>query len=279
MRKYRKPHRIKKKQPFFKKKYFWSTFFVFVFSVLVVYLLVFSSFFQVENIIISGNEKVSKQEIVKVIERELAEKKLFFLEKNIFLADLNKTKEDILNEFSKVGKVRLKQVLPDTIDCIVEERVEVATFCKDYESDNEEIRLIREECFLLDREGIVFEMVLDNNFQLPKIKSPDSENKSAIGEKVIETDLVSKILEIFSELENSDILIGDILIVSEERINVRVLDGFEIYFNPKKDLYWQFTKLKAVLEKYIPLDKRKDLEYIDLRFGNLAPFKYIEKEE
>jgi len=279
MRKYCKPHRIKKKKSIIRNRFFWLGLLVFIFIAFIIYVVCFSQFFEVKKIIVYGNEEVSKQEIVKIIERELAEKKLFFLEKNIFLADLNKTKEDILNEFPKVGEVRLKQTLPDTIDCIIEERVEVATFCKDYESDNEEIRLIREKCFLLDKEGIVFEMVFDNNFQLPKIKSPDSENKSAIGEKVIETDLVSKILEIFSELESSDILIGDILIVSEERVNVRVLDGFEIYFNPKKDLYWQFTKLKAVLEKYIPLDKRKDLEYIDLRFGNLAPFKYIEKEE
>jgi len=28
------------------------------------------------------------------------------------------------------------------------------------------------------------------------------------------------------------------------------------------------------LEEKIPPESRKDLEYIELRFGNLAPFKY-----
>jgi len=67
MRKYRKPHRIKKKKPFFKKKYFFPTFFGFLFSILIIYLLVFSSFFQIEKIIISGNEKTNKNEILKIV--------------------------------------------------------------------------------------------------------------------------------------------------------------------------------------------------------------------
>jgi len=35
--------------------------------------------------------------------------------------------------------------------------------------------------------------------------------------------------------------------------------------------------LRAVLEEEILPEKRKNLEYIELRFGNLAPYKYKEK--
>jgi len=62
--------------------------------------------------------------------------------------------------------------------------------------------------------------------------------------------------------------------VSQDRINVQTEQGWKIYFNPQEDISWQITKLSSVLEKEIPPEDRENLEYIELRFGNLAPFKY-----
>jgi len=56
-----------------------------------------------------------------------------------------------------------------------------------------------------------------------------------------------------------------------------MIGGWEIYFNlqkDQKDIDWQLVKLRAVLEEKIPSENRKDLEYIELRFGNFAPYKY-----
>ena len=81
----------------------------------------------------------------------------------------------------------------------------------------------------------------------------------------MEKELLSKILEINTELKNLEILAKEVLIVSDDRLNVETQEDWEIYFNPKKDLNWQLTKLKAVLEEnYLPK------EYIDLRFGDRA---------
>jgi len=66
----------------------------------------------------------------------------------------------------------------------------------------------------------------------------------------------------------------EVSIISEERLNAKTSEGWEIYFNLEGDINWQLTKLGAVLEKEIPPEKRENLEYIDLRFGNFAPFKY-----
>ena len=86
--------------------------------------------------------------------------------------------------------------------------------------------------------------------------------------------MLSKILIIFSGLENLSIKTKEIIIVSDERINVTTIDDWDIYFDQKKDLDWQITKLKVNLEKNIPPERKGELEYIELRFGNLAPFKY-----
>ena len=64
------------------------------------------------------------------------------------------------------------------------------------------------------------------------------------------------------------------MIVSDEKLTGLTTEDWEVYFNLQKDIEWQLTKLRAVLEEKIPPEKRKDLEYIELRFGNFAPFKY-----
>ena len=96
-----------------------------------------------------------------------------------------------------------------------------------------------------------------------------------MGERVIKKEQISQILEIKSKLENDlKITLEEVSIISEERMNLKTTEGWEIYLNPKGDIAWQLTKLSAVLEKEISSGKRGNLEYIELRFGNFAPYKY-----
>ncbi|MCP6719135.1 MAG: FtsQ-type POTRA domain-containing protein [Patescibacteria group bacterium] len=274
--KYRKPYRIKKKKPIFYNRFFGIFLLISVFTVLISYFLFFSQFFQVQEIIISGNERISEKEIIGIIENELTREKLGFLSsKNIFLVNIDKIKKDISDKFPKMAEVNITRSFPNTLECIIIERIKVVVFCKDQRSvDSEGIQLVEEKCFSLDQEGIAFEETTENGLNLPKIKKPNSNDKLILGMNVLSKDLVSKILEISLGLEEAKILKKEVLIISDDRINIKTLDSWEIYFNPQKDLDWQLTKLKAVLEKYIPLEKRRDLEYVELRFGNLAPFKY-----
>jgi cell division septal protein FtsQ len=246
MRKYRKPYRIKKKQPFFKKKYFFPTFFGFLFSILIIYLLVFSSFFQIEKIIISGNEKTNKNEILKIVENKIQKTIFFYSTRSIFLADINE----------------IKKSFPKSLNVIVIERLGLAVFCNN-----------NENCFLLDQKAVIFESLLKES-QLPRIEKLNNEKQFQLGEQVIEEDLVLKILKVFSILAELDIKAKKALIVSNERINVLTDENWDIYFNPQKDLNWQLTKLEALLKEQVSLENRNQLDYVELRFGDLAPFKY-----
>ncbi|MCP6718546.1 MAG: FtsQ-type POTRA domain-containing protein [Patescibacteria group bacterium] len=262
MRKYRKPHRIKKKQPFFKKKYFFPTFFGFLFSILIIYLLVFSSFFQIENIVISGNEKTEENEILKIVESKIQKTMFFYSTKSIFLADINEIKKIALNSFPQIDELEIKKSFPKSLNVIVIERLGLAVFCNN-----------DDDCFLLDQEAVIFEPLL-NESDLPRIEKLNDEKQFKLGEQVIEGDLVFKILKVFSVLTELDIKAEKALIVSNERINVLTNEGWEIYFNPQKDLNWQLTKLEALLKEHVPLEDRSNLDYVELRFGDLAPFKY-----
>ena len=281
MKTFRKPYRIKKKRSIFRNRFFWLGILIIIFLFSIFYFLFFSEFFQLEKVIISGNEKVPVEDIRKLIESTIKKKILVFQTKSIFLTSKNQIQEIVFRNFPQIAKVDFKKQLPQTLVIKIEERKPVAIVSSEKND------------FLIDEEGIIFEEILGDNLQLIKIKGPNLEKEIKLGEKVVEKELLSQILEVKSQIENAlkipivdeagassspfantNTRVTEVLIVSEERLNFKTFEGWEIYFNPQKDSNWQLTKLKVDLENLIPFERRKNLEYIELRFGDSAPFKY-----
>jgi len=274
VKKYRKPYRVKKKKPIFRNRFFGLGILIFVAVVGIFYLICFSSFFQIKEIKISGNQKVLTGDLQKVIQNQIEKKILSHPSKSIFLINLNKINEMVLEKFPQLAKINLKRSFPDTMLIEIEERKPVAIFCQ------------KEQYFFIDGEGIIFEEVSEAAPQWLQIKNLTLAADLKIGGEVIKKEKLSQVLEIESKVKDynppttlpleraPNLKILEVSIISEERLNAKTSEGWEIYFNLEGDINWQLTKLGAVLEKEIPPEKREDLEYIDLRFGNLAPFKY-----
>jgi cell division septal protein FtsQ len=229
------------------------------------YLLFLSPFFQVREIKISGaarfNEKVSSEQILSQVQEKIEQKLLFFTTRSIFLVNLKQIRKEILENFPQMAEVYFKRKFPAILELEIEERKPIAIFN------------FEESYFFIDKKGIIFEAAEDES-SFPKIENSILTEKPKLGERVVEEELISKILKISSELENLKVKIVEVKIVSDEKINIKTSEDWEIYFDPKKDLDWQLTKLKVDLENLIPFERRKDLEYIELRFGDSAPFKY-----
>ena len=260
---FRRPYRVKKKKTIWKNRFFRLGIMIFIFFAILSYFLLFSEFFQVKQIIITGEEKVSSENIKSLIEKKLENKILFFHTKSLFLVDFKKIRKDILDSFPQIAKVEIKQGFPDSLDIIVIERLSLAVWCQ------------ADDCFLLDNEGVIFETISQEHNNYLTIKNLTLNQNPELGRKVIGREVLDQILKIEPILkEELKIPLQDISIISNERLNIRTFEGWEIYFNPKGDLNWQSTKLRAVLSEEIPAEKRKNLEYIELRFGNFAPYKY-----
>jgi len=266
MKKYRKPYRIKKKKSIFHSRFFWLVVLVLIFLGGIFYLLFLSPFFQIREIKISGadryNEKVPSEAILTTVQGKLDQKLIFFSTKSIFLVDLNQMRKEILKEFPQIAQANLKRKFPQILEIEIEERKPIAIFSHEG------------SYFFIDKEGIIFEEILRDELKLLEIKNSILKEKPKLGERVVEEELISKILKISSELENLKVQILEANLVSDERIDIKTSENWEIYFDPQKDLDWQLAKLKVDLENVIPPEKKKDLEYIELRFGDWAPFKY-----
>jgi len=276
MKKYRVPHRIKKKKSIFRSKFFWLPVLFFVLILAFFYFLFFSATFQIKKITISGCEKIPEEEIRLLAEKNL-EGKIFFLKtKSIFSINLTGIEKIISENFVQISKTEISRGFPSVLNILINERVGVANYCQFFSENSEEGAEKKETCFLIDKEGVIFkETELDDKFA--KIIKEQSFKFFMLGEKIIEGDLVGKILDIKENLEKLKIKTKE-FIISEDRLTVRTLEKWDIYFNASEDMNWQLTKLSVLLEEKIPVTEREKLEYIDLRFGNFAPFKYKEPE-
>lgn len=260
---FRKPYRVIKKKSIFKNRFFWLGILILIILGGIFYSIYFYSFFQVKEIKIVGNQKVASKDIDDLAQSQIWGKILFTQTKSIFLVDFNKVKSGLLEKFPQINKVVLKRNFPDKVQILVEERKAVAIF------------ISNEDNLLIDREGIVFEKVYNDMPEFLMMKNLTSQKDLNLGEKAIEADVLSKILDIESKLkEKLKISLGLASLAAEDRLDVKTKENWDIYFNPKGDIGWQITKLSSVLEKEIPSEKRRNLEYIDLRFGNFASYKF-----
>ena len=265
--KYRKSYRTKKKRSvrvIFKNKFFWLGLFILAAISGLIYLFIFSSVFQIEDIQILGAEKSPVQEIKDIISAN---------SKNIFLTDLEIINKNLLKKYPQIASIAFKKKLPNIILAQVEERKPVGLFCRPvFEPflmffDKSQAK----ECYFLDKQGVIFEKVSGQFENLLVFNARSAISKFNLGQEVIDNNYLSKVLEINSQLEK-DIKIKEALLISEDRLNVKTLEGWEIYFNPKKDLNWQIEEIKILLEQKISPENRENLEYVDLRFEKIYIF-------
>ena len=258
---HRKPHRFKRKKPILRNRFFWRGIFILIFIISLFYFLFLSEIFQVKKINITGLEKISEQDIRIIAEKNLETKLLFFRTKSIFLASPAKIKNQLSGVFPKITELKVSRRLFGTINIVATERKSLAVWCQ------------QEKCYSLDKEGVIFE---ENQRAENFINISDEKNTKSfsLGEKVIEKDELDNIFKIQKNLNDQIKTETNDFIILNDRLTAKTAEGWEIYFNQAGDIDWQLTKLSAVLEEKIPSEKRKGLEYIELRFGNLAPFKY-----
>jgi len=258
--KYRKAHRIRKKKSMFRSRFFWIIFLILIFSGVVFYFIVFYQFFQVKEIKISGNNEIQSQQIEDSIKEKINQNLLFFPTRSIFLVSSEKITKSLLERYPQIEQINLKKSFPAALIIEIKERSPVAVFCQE------------EKCFFVDKAGTIFK-------EGPKeygliIESQNKEDIS-LGKNIIPEDKLNSILEIQEKLStNLKITPTEFVIQEGDRVDAKTTEGWEIYFDLANLLDWQLTKLSLVLEKEIPPEKRGDLEYVDLRFGNFAPYKY-----
>jgi cell division septal protein FtsQ len=251
---YQKSYRIKRKKSLLKKGFVWPSLLAFLCLSGLFYFFFLSPFFQIEEVSVSGEQKVSRDGVLSSIGESLGKQILFFKTKSIFLVNAAEIREAILAAFPQISGVVFSRELPGTLKVQVIEREPRAVWCG-------------RECHLMDAEGVIFEKTEAGFLGLVEVKVSRSSAEAELGERIVDSGILSLILKIKSEIESgTGLRIKEAREASRDRLDFRTNEGWEIYFNTEKDIEWQIQKLSLVLEKEISPEKRKTLEYIDLRF-------------
>lgn len=260
---YRRPYRAKRKKSILQNKFFWLSILILIILSGFFYFLFCSDFFQVKNIVIAGEKRVNKVEIESMIKDSLERKFWIFTMRNIFLVNLSQIKDQILENFPEINNLEIRRQIPSGLNLKIYEREEIAQFCQG------------EICFFLDKEGIIFTNAIPESYLL-KIETTLSPEKLNLGKKIFEKEILDKILDTEKKLKDLDIHLESVLVMSDDNLQFKTKEGWRIFINPQKEIDWQITKLNVSLKEAIPKEKRQNLEYIDLRFGNFAYPKYKE---
>lgn len=261
-------HEKKPKGLTFGKFLYWIALLSFAGSV--VYVFFFSGLLFIKQIEISGLEELNQENILDVINSEVQGKYFGVLERNnLLLARKGVIRKKLLEGFKKIESVKIQKKFPDTLLVGVKERESALIFCQN------------ERCYVTDENGIAYS---EKDYSLPEIKEEKlitlldlGEKSTQIGERVLAPDYINYILGIGEKMKsNLDIetaknyetpsrVSGD--------IRAAAVEGWKIYFSKDINLQKEIDMLRIVLDDKIG-DKRKDLEYIDLRSDNKVYYKF-----
>lgn len=254
---HRKPYRVRKKKLIFKNKFFWLGLLFLAILGTAFYFVVFSPVFKIKEIQISGDIKISVEEIRNIVLEQIDKN---YFKKSIFLVNLKEINGALLEKFPQLAKVSLERSFPNVLAVLAEERKPVVIFLQD------------EDSYFIDNEGIIFEKISEIPPRMLRIKNSTWISDLKLGRRVLSKEKLGRILKIETKLNDLEISPIEVSIISDSRLDVRTSEDWEIYFNPKGDLDWQLTEIDLLIKKRISPDRRENLEYIDLRFEKIYIF-------
>lgn len=265
---FRKLTKIKRKESFLKNRFFLLGVGLVAFADLLLYVVVLAPFFQVQEVWVQGNAAVSEYAVKSVVLDRLWKQVLFLPTSSIFLIDANSMEHDLLEVIPELEGVQIQRNFPSALTVAVRERNRVAVWCLPAQAGQES------GCVALDRKGIAFQKAEP---LAEDIVITGAERLLDLKTEIIAQDVLDAVLYFTKEVKRRSLAPEAELsfeIISDSQINAHTSQGWDVIFTNTQDLPWQAAKLQAVLENKIPLEKRKRLEYIDVRFGDQAYFKY-----
>lgn len=253
--------RLKKKR-FIKKLIFLFLipFFIFVSIIALFYI----PYFKIKKISIEGNSSIDQEKIMTEISGHLLSKQLeIFPKDNILILPKKEIINGLLEKFPRLKTVSLSKNFPNAISVKVEERNNEALFC---------FKNKDEGCAFIDKDGFVFEKApyFSPGVYLTFLEEATSTWKSSF--QVISEEQFKKIIDFKNLLAGEGIKILQIIIKKEGIYQLQTNEGWSILLNEKNDSQLTYQNLKTTLDQI--KDKRKNLDYIDLRFGNKVFYKF-----
>ena len=251
--------KYKKKKSLWKNQGFRLIIWGIILACSLAYLLLFSPFLTINQIkIISPAALADITPTIENLVNQKLENHWAFLsiKKTFFLLNTTNLKKEIETTMPQVEGVIIKKEFYHTVTLQLKERVPRAVWC--YAGND--------ACYLIDKAGMAFQTTFEKT--LPLITVENSAAPTALPSQVIEPSKITLILQVISFFqEKLAIALQNCLTDGQDKLTMKTQEGWEVYFNLTSDLEPVLTNLSLLIEKTLPPEKRKNLQYIDLRFS------------
>lgn len=241
------------------------------------YVFLCSDLLRVYKVDVHGFDRVSKNQIVGIIEQNMNGKIISCIKKsNYFFINKNKIIEDILKD-NRLENVYITKKFPDKIIVEVKEYGNVAIWCTDIEMKT---------CFMLDgdtagQQVMMEDAVVTDNKHFVIVD--ETQHDTFVGDRVMAEKYLNKIEVLSSELKyalNVEIE-QPFKVASRGSHEVRFMtdEGWYIIIDLTHSTDEIFDVAKLFVKKVELPSRRNDLEYIDMRFPEKIFYKMKEGVE
>ena len=234
-----------------------------------IYALIFSSWFLVKEIKVSGQKEVPEEEIRNLV-ADYLERRYFFNYispfSNIILASSESIEDSLKNRFPTIETVRVsKDLFKKNLTVEIVEKKAAGIWCLD-NSD---------KCLYFDGEGFLFKVAPKFSGEVFLTIEDNRGRDFNLGDNFDDRELFEKVnltRSILNDLKFVD-YISFFLPQGSFEFWIKTKDGWYIYLDKESDIPTQLVALKKFLEEKLPTTRRQDLQYIDLRVNNRIYYK------
>ncbi len=255
----RKKHRIKKKKPLLENNIVGGFFLFVLFLCGAFYFFTFYPLFQTESIVIKNAKNLKEEALFDFVEQRINKDFPLFSSRSILLISSEKTRRELLRKTSVIEDVKINKVFPATIEIEIKERDPFAVWCGAAD---------KKSCYYLNKEGIVFQKADAIPRKLPLFIK---EKEVTLGEVIVDNSFLQTLSLAERELLRSGVVVNYSRIPTAKTIVMHVDEGWKIHFS-LDNIDKELANFPLVV-KEIDRERRKNLDYIDLRFGDRIFYK------
>jgi cell division septal protein FtsQ len=241
-----------------------------LFSILTLILVVLFIWFfnsekiRVKEIVVSGNKYSDQEKIVSDINSVLSEKYFFIFNKsNLFFYPRHKILEKVKNNHVIIKEIEIEITDWDNLAIKIVEHEPVAYYCKN-----------QNECYLININGLVFDQELILPDDLVQVSGLLDENTNLIGQTYVEREKFENIINLIYLLDENDFKTTRVYSKDYETFSIYLENGPYLLIENNSNIQEVVSNLKTVINQDgINAIQFKNLEYVDLRFGNKVYYK------
>lgn len=228
---------------------FWGNIGISVILIIIIWLLLFSPFFVVREIIVEGNNQVTADAIINSIKSD----------QNIFRFNIKAAKSDIVKINPIINDVAIYRGIPNALKIVVLENKPTLVWVSG------------EDKYLVDNQGYVDKKITESDFSsLPQVVD-EKKLSVKVGERIVSPSFIlflSKIDENFYSKTNIKLSRFEIKETTFD-LYAHTDAGFFVKFDTTRSADKQLDDLKNII-----VEHRENIhEYIDVRINGWAYFK------